>query len=188
MALRPFSFDAGRISLDLLSTLGDRSEERLPNAAALDAWLLASGLIEAHSGADGDDLVHARALRGAVFAVVDAEMRGEWSSPHQLAVINAAAALVGPAPRLLLDQGALRRDHPAVVPKQALGVIARDAIELLAGPDGALLRECEAANCSGIYVDRSRGGRRRWCSTARCGNRARVAAHRAKHAQATGTA
>jgi predicted RNA-binding Zn ribbon-like protein len=185
MAPRPFSFDAGRISLDLLATLGDRDQERLPDAAALDAWLLASGLIEAQPGAEEDDLVHARELRGAVLAAVHAVMRDERPTQHALAVINAAAAVAGPAPRLLLADGALRRDRPAVLPGQALGVIARDAIDLLGGSERALLRECEAADCSGIYVDRSRGGRRRWCSSTRCGNRTRVAAHRTRHAPQT---
>jgi predicted RNA-binding Zn ribbon-like protein len=62
--------------------------------------------------------------------------------------------------------------------EQCLGIIARDAIDLLTGPDRSLLRKCAAENCSGMYVDLSRGARRKWCTTAGCGNRTRVSAYR----------
>jgi predicted RNA-binding Zn ribbon-like protein len=69
--------------------------------------------------------------------------------------------------------------------EEILGLIARDAIELLTGPQRERLRECAAQDCRGIYVDTSPGRTRRWCSAARCGNRARVAAHRARRTDAT---
>lgn len=47
--------------------------------------------------------------------------------------------------------------------------------------DVALLRQCQAARCGPLYVDTSRGHRRRWCSSETCGNRARVTAHRRRH-------
>jgi hypothetical protein len=36
----------------------------------------------------------------------------------------------------------------------------------------------DGSRCSLLFVDTSRSGRRRWCSMERCGNRAKVAAHR----------
>lgn len=173
-------FDAGRVSLDLMATLGDRSGERLPDAAALDAWMVAGGLVEEPCGADATDLARARGLRAALFGVVDAELRGEPPSAADLEAINAAASAPARAPRLALGAGGLRREPAEPRAEEVLGEIARDAIDLLTGPQRALLRECAAEDCSGIYVDTSRGRRRRWCSTARCGNRARVAAHRAR--------
>ncbi|WFR67367.1 CGNR zinc finger domain-containing protein [Curtobacterium flaccumfaciens] len=35
-----------------------------------------------------------------------------------------------------------------------------------------------------MFYDSSRGGTRRWCSMQRCGNRAKVRAHRARRATA----
>ncbi|WP_338023753.1 CGNR zinc finger domain-containing protein [Amycolatopsis vastitatis] len=42
--------------------------------------------------------------------------------------------------------------------------VARDAVELLAGPFAHRIRTCAAEDCHLIYVDASRPGRRRWCS------------------------
>ncbi|HEY6735223.1 MAG TPA: CGNR zinc finger domain-containing protein, partial [Roseiarcus sp.] len=36
----------------------------------------------------------------------------------------------------------------------------------------------EGANCTLVFVDRTRRRGRRWCSMALCGNRAKQAAHR----------
>ncbi|MCZ0972623.1 CGNR zinc finger domain-containing protein [Streptomyces albulus] len=40
------------------------------------------------------------------------------------------------------------------------------------------LRQCAGEGCALVYLDTSRGRRRRWCSSEVCGNRARVARHR----------
>jgi len=175
-----YRFDAGRVSLDLLATLGNRSGERLPDPAALEAWLLAGGLVQERRTADASDLARTRELRTALFGVVDAELHGGRPAAADLNAINAAAAIPARAPRLALVAGELRGERPVTSVADVLGEIARDAIDLLTGSQRARLRECAAEDCSGIYVDTSRGRTRRWCSTARCGNRARVAAHRAR--------
>ncbi|QEO09547.1 CGNR zinc finger domain-containing protein [Protaetiibacter larvae] len=41
------------------------------------------------------------------------------------------------------------------------------------------LRDCEADDCAGVFVDLSKNGSRRFCST-RCGNRMAVRAYRAR--------
>ncbi|MFD7638988.1 CGNR zinc finger domain-containing protein, partial [Streptomyces sp. NPDC059873] len=48
----------------------------------------------------------------------------------------------------------------------------------------ARLRECEGDSCRRVYLDTSRGRRRRWCSSEVCGNRERVARHRRRAALA----
>ena len=66
-----------------------------------------------------------------------------------------------------------------------LAVVARDAVELLTDPVArAALRQCAGDNCPIVYVDMSRGRRRRWCSSEVCGNRERVARHRRRAALA----
>ena len=40
------------------------------------------------------------------------------------------------------------------------------------------VKACEGHACTLLFVDHTRGGRRRWCSMAMCGNRAKQAAHR----------
>lgn len=63
------------------------------------------------------------------------------------------------------------------------GAIARlsesIARELIQG-DTARLRICENAQCRWVFKDTSRTGKRKWCSMRSCGNRAKVARHRAR--------
>ncbi|WP_053958391.1 CGNR zinc finger domain-containing protein [Sulfobacillus thermosulfidooxidans] len=42
------------------------------------------------------------------------------------------------------------------------------------------IRQCEHDECIRYFVDTSRGGHRRWCDMATCGNRQKVARYRAK--------
>ncbi len=42
------------------------------------------------------------------------------------------------------------------------------------------LRVCDNPGCRWVFADTSRTGRRRWCDMATCGNRAKVARHRAR--------
>ena len=66
------------------------------------------------------------------------------------------------------------------VANQALSSIARDALVHLRD-DRDRLRTCGGNDCPIVFLDVSRGGRRTWCSIARCGNRAKVRAHRTRN-------
>ena len=68
---------------------------------------------------------------------------------------------------------------------QGLAAVAREAVEILGGPDAALLRECGRPECTQVYLDRSRGHRREWCAMRTCGNRVKVSAYRSRHRTAT---
>ncbi len=59
-----------------------------------------------------------------------------------------------------------------------LSPVAVSAARLLTEADPARLRRCAATDCGAWFVDTSKAGRRRWCSMARCGNRAKAARHR----------
>lgn len=183
-------FDAGRICLDLLATT--HPEERFDSVEVLCAWIVGAGLVPpgtplAH--ADGSWLVQFRELRGSIGQLVRGGLAPEpWPSYDlALARVNDIASTAPPAPRAVRgEDGTLVRelDHP---PECAalLGAVARDAVELLTDPVArAGLRECEGDNCPIVYVDSSRGRRRRWCSSEVCGNRERVARHRRRAALA----
>ena len=58
-----------------------------------------------------------------------------------------------------------------------LTAIARSAAELIAAGPRAPIRKCANPDCGLFFYDASRTGKRRWCSMAVCGNRAKVAAH-----------
>ncbi|WP_020014036.1 CGNR zinc finger domain-containing protein [Promicromonospora sukumoe] len=70
---------------------------------------------------------------------------------------------------------------------QGLAAVAREAVEILGGPDAALLRECGRPECTQVYLDRSRGHRREWCAMRTCGNRVKVSAYRSRHRTSTPT-
>ncbi len=60
----------------------------------------------------------------------------------------------------------------------ALGRLARDAVELIGDrTERGRLRACGLDACGSIFLTPV-GRDRRWCSMARCGNRAKVAAFR----------
>lgn len=177
-------FDAGRICLDLLATT--HPEERFDSVEVLCAWITGAGLVPpgtplAH--ADASWLVAFRELRGRIGQLVRGGLNPEpWPSYDiALARVNDIALAAPPAPRAVRSEdGTLVRelDHP---PECAalLGAVARDTVELLTDPVArAALRECEGDNCPIVYLDTSRGRRRRWCSSEVCGNRERVARHR----------
>jgi predicted RNA-binding Zn ribbon-like protein len=69
-------------------------------------------------------------------------------------------------------------------PESLLLPLARSLAELVCTEDFANVKACEGPTCTLLFVDRTRGHGRRWCSMAACGNRAKQAAHRRRARQA----
>jgi predicted RNA-binding Zn ribbon-like protein len=63
-------------------------------------------------------------------------------------------------------------------PESLLLPLARSLAELVCAEDFTHLKACEGPDCTLLFIDRTRGRARRWCSMAVCGNRAKQAAHR----------
>ncbi|WP_327689189.1 CGNR zinc finger domain-containing protein [Streptomyces tubercidicus] len=177
-------FDCGRICLDLAATTDGAAAERLTGPDQLRAWLTGAGLVPYGTPLDGVDgrwLGGFRALRELLLRVVHDELRGR-AAEADLALLNSAAAAgQPPAPcAVRAADGTLARALPG--PPECAGLlaaVARDAIGLLTDASArAQLRQCEGESCTLVYVDTSRGRRRRWCSSEVCGNRERVARHR----------
>ena len=85
------------------------------------------------------------------------------------------------APQLTREIGAPWHLHFGS-PDDATGWLAEfaTAVAMLLGSDeAARVRRCEAARCDDLFLDATRNGNQRFCSTA-CQNRAKVAAHRAR--------
>ncbi|MEU9145167.1 ABATE domain-containing protein [Streptomyces sp. NPDC048349] len=178
-------FDSGRVCLDLVATYAP--QEGIPDGEELRLWLAGAGLVPDRTplARVGPDWAAAfRSLRADVHTLVRAELDGASPSPETaraLARVNALAA--GPPPGLCAvrdQEGHLVRQLCGGVECGALlAAVARDAVELLTDPgELALLRACEGEGCTRVYLDTSRGHRRRWCSSELCGNRERVARHR----------
>jgi predicted RNA-binding Zn ribbon-like protein len=63
---------------------------------------------------------------------------------------------------------------------QARAAIAGSFAHYLADHGSERLRICANDGCRWVFIDRSPTGRRRWCDMRTCGNRAKVARHRAR--------
>lgn len=61
-----------------------------------------------------------------------------------------------------------------------LAPVAEAVADLMANADFDLVRHCEGEACVLWFYDRTKGHRRRWCTPTGCGNRAKVAAFRAR--------
>jgi len=68
------------------------------------------------------------------------------------------------------------------VTRAVFAFLARDCLDLFDSPDRAALRWCADAKCTRVFIDRSRGQRRRWCGMKGCGDRAKAAAYRRRQA------
>jgi len=121
-------------------------------------------------------------LRDAIHAAVEAQVRGEPVPPRSLYALNRAleanrftAQLVQSGERL-----ALIERYTAPAPLAALSPIALAAATLLVEVDRRRIRRCRSDRCGLWFLDTSKNGRRRWCSMATCGNRAKAARHHQK--------
>jgi predicted RNA-binding Zn ribbon-like protein len=63
-------------------------------------------------------------------------------------------------------------------PQSLLVPLARSLADLVCTEDFTHVKACEGPACTLLFVDRTRGHVRRWCSMAICGNRAKQSAHR----------
>ncbi|MCP2252892.1 CGNR zinc finger domain-containing protein [Prauserella aidingensis] len=155
--------------------------EALPDVAALTEFFAALG-IDRTVGAD--DLQPVHALRDEVRAALE-------SDEDDLARrATAFVARAGRGPGLHRDVDGHWRWHVETSPDAT----ADDALAVLIGTGllGALytlghdrFRHCTAPDCAGMFVDTSRAGRRRYCMPEVCGNRLKVAKHRARQRDRT---
>lgn len=66
-------------------------------------------------------------------------------------------------------------------PESLLLPIGESLAEFVCEEDFSNVKACEGQGCTLIFADHTRRRARRWCSMAVCGNRAKQAAHRARH-------
>ncbi len=177
---------------------GDRIlVERLGSWSDLTDWaahakLLDRALVErlrsasdASAEASGRALSHAVALREALYRIFKAVVEG-WTPPatdvqrlnQETAALRASEELVwdGLRPEL-----AWRGDELAY----PLWRVVRSAESLLTSSALDRVGQCPGDNCGWLFLDASRGGRRRWCDMAVCGNLAKVRRHRRRARRGT---
>ena len=160
--------DLGSLSLDFAASgLTDRGD--------LGKALHQSEVLSSMPAVTSEGLEDALRLQGAVERSLRAVAAFARIAPRDAATLNSYASEEPPAVVLQPDETAVRVSTDPV--RAALSAIARDAIETIARRRREL-RICADESCQRIFLDRSRGKRRRWCSMRTCGNRAKVTSFR----------
>jgi predicted RNA-binding Zn ribbon-like protein len=132
---------------------------------------------------DGVLLQGARELREIALATVKDRKSGKKPS---LVALN---RFLGDAPShaaLTTDDARnirVTRVYGKVTVEAFLAPVTEAVANLLADGDFDLVRHCEGKACVLWFYDRTKGHRRRWCTSTGCGNRAKVAAFRARASQ-----
>lgn len=168
-------FDAGADSLDFASA------PEPVHARDLGEWLSARyGRLDPAEATERD-LADALLLRAAIDRLAIAAADRIAADPDDVDTVN----LYGATPDIPPALGGGRRQAGAgrIRTGQALSTVARDAITILS-IEPERIRRCDAEDCRRVFRDESRTLNRRWCSMQRCGNRAKVRAHRARVAAA----
>lgn len=173
------------LALDLLNTRACRNGavvDLLDAPAALREWLSAQAERIAWQGSvRSADFEAVCVLRDAIDELVSAHGADRRPAQAALGEVNAALRFSGEQPQLRWGAAGPRLKTPPATARRAalLNLLARSALELLTGPDAARIRVCAHPECILRFV--ARNPRRRWCDSAVCGNRARVARHYIRH-------
>lgn len=174
------------MSLDFVNTLRDRAttpRETLVSASALNTWMAEVGLtapgpksLGTSEAPPGDLYVQALELREAIDAVLSPERAPQ---PSHARLVNRWS--------LLPPRAQLQESDPGTVAArvltltEALGAIAAETIAIIVRGEQGQIKVCAHQRCGLRFLDRSRTKQRQWCSMQRCGNRAKVARHTARH-------
>lgn len=181
-------------TLDFLNTDeldgSGRPVENLPTLAVATAWLVEHDLLYPEESAPLDRfgptqqehlLDHIHDARAALREVVESVVATRPAARSAIAMVNEllrARTVV----ELALADGALvaRNRHVGDALEDALARLMDPLVESVISGETERLRICANDGCRWVFEDTCRTGRRRWCSMASCGNRAKAARHRAR--------
>jgi predicted RNA-binding Zn ribbon-like protein len=169
--------DGGHPALELVNTVygqegGPVEYDVLATPEDLVTFARRLGLAGEATPASPRALRAALALREALDAVLRTRLAGDDPPARERSRVEAAARAALGAGRLAPHGQALAWTWPDGDPLTPVHRLARAAVELLTSADDlAVLHRC--AGCCWLFLDRSRGAGRRWCSMADCGTEAK---------------
>ncbi|MEU2561249.1 CGNR zinc finger domain-containing protein [Streptomyces longispororuber] len=177
MCARLPDFRLGNVlATSFTGTLSERhgaAVERIPTPQRLVDWLAVNGL--AVDSCTPAQLDLARELRESIHAAATAAAVQDALPPAAVRVINDRSAQ-GRAAAVLTPEGTRRWQlSSASCVEDALGVIAADAISILAGERDGKLALCASPTCRAAFFDTSQSRTRKWCDMNTCGNRQKKA-------------
>ncbi|BCK57326.1 CGNR zinc finger domain-containing protein [Nocardia wallacei] len=170
------------LATSFTGTLSERhgdAIERIPTPQRLVDWLRVNGL--AVDSCTPAQLERARELRESIHAAATAAATRAALPAAAVRVIN-DCSVQGRASAILAPEGNRhwQLSSPTCV-ADALGVIAADAISIIAGERDGKLALCASPTCRAAFFDTSRSRTRKWCDMNTCGNRQKKARFNASH-------
>lgn len=192
-----FEYSGGSLCLDFANTWGDRSDpgkDRLKDYRDVLDWARGADLIDEREHSELEKLAHKEAdktvgvfrmaleLRETVYRLCSTVAAGESPSPRDVSALNIALQ-TAPRQQLCCGDECCQWEWPAenVELRRVLWPVIQAAAELVTSPDVARIRECGAPDCNWLFLDHSRGGRRKWCDMSTCGNRAKARRYYERH-------
>lgn len=158
-------------------------QDRVPDGASLHAWLAARALaVSASPSGAQRGLPDFRSLRELIHDITDRVATDEAPTATQLRRLNRILRDGLHYHQLRASEGGTSFTVGQIGDEldQARATIAGSLAHYLADHDVDRLRICADDGCRWRFIDRSRAARRRWCDMTTCGNRAKVARHRAR--------
>ena len=181
---------AGHIALDFCNTAGehlaDEPQEFLLDWESFLRWSTQIALIGPKSYFDllssPEPIGKIVQLREVIYRVGLAFALGRRVSKHDVRFIRGCADV--PRPKI-----EFRNDVPRWCPdpvhasEQLCGVLAGEALSLFCSPRVGRIGVCAGGKCGWLFLDESRGKRRRWCDMKDCGSRAKARRYYETHKQ-----
>ncbi|MFI1235376.1 CGNR zinc finger domain-containing protein [Nocardia salmonicida] len=164
------------LATSFTATLTERhgdAVERIPTPQRLVDWLAVSGL--AVDSCTADQLELARTLRESIHAAATAAAIQDTPSASAVRIINDRSIQGRAAAILTPESNREWRLSSASCVEDALGVIAADAISIIAGERDGRLALCASPTCRAAFFDTSQSRTRKWCDMNTCGNRQKKA-------------
>jgi predicted RNA-binding Zn ribbon-like protein len=190
--VKPVSkFVSGHVALDFCNTAGehlaDSFDEMLIDWETFVRWCVQAGIVAETSYAS---LARKRIpiqpvirLRECIYRAGLALARQESIPAGDLAEMVRTAK--GDLPIVHAGPGGLHWQPKAEqCSEQLRALLAREALSLFCSPRAARIGICEGGACGWLFVDESRGKRRRWCDMKDCGSRAKARSFYERHKDA----
>jgi predicted RNA-binding Zn ribbon-like protein len=182
----PLDFVGDHPAINFVNTLrmsGNELTDTWQRDEDVAAWIVREGLrdtLPSSTWADGALLRKARNLRESARKAIEAK-----KARKSLPLDELNDSLRHSVSHYVLNSKSRRDLHDERVydqktVEQYLAPVAESVAELLVHADFDLIRRCEGDQCVLWFYDRTKAHRRRWCSPQFCGNRAKVAAFRAR--------
>jgi predicted RNA-binding Zn ribbon-like protein len=172
------------VALNFINTsygVGPAARECLQSDADVLSWLRQVALPAQAPGSKPGELLHlALELRKVALELVEKRRSGKSGNPQPLNRLLEAGSRYSVLQWPRGGSPALTSHERLAGAEGLLLPVAQAVAHLLSEADFQYVRRCEGPECTLWFLDQTKAHSRRWCSPALCGNRAKVAAFRAR--------